>query len=128
MDDWPGGGAKFCKECGTAIGGADNYCPGCGRAVAENAPAPVVAPESVPPAPAKRKWPVVVTALVLIFLIGGYVSGTFDHVLYNVGLNYKECARNGFGATFCGSELDEYRERVQGVQNRLNSLKEETER
>jgi len=57
-----------------------------------------------------------VTALVLVLLIGGYVSGTFDHVLYNVGLNYKECARNGFGATFCGDELDQYRERVQGLQ------------
>lgn len=108
------GGAKFCRECGTAIGAA-RYCPGCGQPTADHVPAPV-AGASAPPSPAKRKWPIAVTALVLVLLIGGYVSGTFDHVLYNVGLNYKECARNGFGATFCGDELDQYRERVQGLQ------------
>jgi hypothetical protein len=49
---------------------------------------------------------------VVALLIAGYVSGQFDHPLYSVGLNFNECARNGFGATFCGSELDEYRERI----------------
>lgn len=28
-------------------------------------------------------------------------------------------ACSGLGATFCGSELDEYRTRIQGVQERL---------
>ncbi|HWF31179.1 MAG TPA: hypothetical protein VG188_01335 [Solirubrobacteraceae bacterium] len=113
-----GSGAKFCKACGAAIHGEDNYCPGCGRPVAEDAPAAGVAADKATPQTG-RKWPALLTVIVLIVFVGGYLSGTFDHVLYNVGLNYKECARNGFGATFCGSELDQYRERIQSVQTRL---------
>lgn len=60
-----------------------------------------------------------VAVVAVLAVLGFYFSGRLDHALYGVGLNFNECARNGFGATFCGSELDEYRTRVQGVQERL---------
>jgi hypothetical protein len=53
--------------------------------------------------------------LVLLAIGGFYANGNFDRILYNVGLNFHECARNGFGATFCGKELDQYRERISRV-------------
>jgi len=67
-------------------------------------------------------WRSILIVVAVVALIGFYLHGTFDRVLYGVGLNFNECARNGFGATFCGKELDEYRERVQGVQERLRAL------
>jgi hypothetical protein len=50
--------------------------------------------------------------LLIALLIALWSRGTFDHLLVNVGLNAKECARNGFGATFCGDELDRYRRQI----------------
>jgi hypothetical protein len=55
---------------------------------------------------------VALVVLALVVLGALYARGTFDRVLVNVGLNAKECGRNGFGATFCGQELVEYRERI----------------
>ena len=55
-------------------------------------------------------------ALILVIVFVLWRLGTFDHALYNVGLNAKECARNGYGATFCGKELDEYRERLRSIE------------
>lgn len=52
-------------------------------------------------------------ALGLLVLFGVWHAGTFDHALVNIGLNAQKCARNGFGATFCGKELDEYQARLQ---------------
>lgn len=46
---------------------------------------------------------------VVLFL---YATGRLDHALYPVGLNLHECARNGYGAVFCGDELTHYRETV----------------
>lgn len=54
--------------------------------------------------------------LIALLLVGLYFSGRLDHLLYNVGLNYHQCARNGFGAVFCGQELTDYQNRVQSVQ------------
>ena len=51
-------------------------------------------------------------ALVAIVIVGLYFSGRLDHPLYNLGLNYNACARNGFGAVFCGSELTQYEQRI----------------
>lgn len=45
-------------------------------------------------------------------LLGMWQHGMFDHALVNVGLNAKDCATNGFGARFCGDELDDYRRNV----------------
>lgn len=53
----------------------------------------------------KSLWLLIVLVFVVLFL--AWRAGTFDHVLVNVGLNAKPCARNGFGATFCGKELEE---------------------
>jgi hypothetical protein len=77
-------------------------------------------PDSQPPVeppPEPKRWHErwswrILIILVLLVLFAGWRSGTFDHALYNVGLNAKPCARNGFGATFCGQELTEYRERL----------------
>jgi hypothetical protein len=57
----------------------------------------------------------VAVGIVVVIMVIAWRAGTFDHVLYNVGLNAKECARNGFGAVFCGSELDEYREHIESA-------------
>ena len=57
-----------------------------------------------------RKSLILVT-LVLIVLFA-WTRGTFDHLLVNAGLNYNDCARNGFGATFCGDELKTYQARL----------------
>jgi hypothetical protein len=65
----------------------------------------------------KTKWHqrlgvrLLIVAVVLI-LVAAWRAGTFDQALYKVGLNAKECARNGLGATFCGQELTEYRDRI----------------
>lgn len=67
-------------------------------------------PNPTLPAPARwhqRRGPRVWIALLAIVLFFGWKAGTFDHALVNVGLNAKPCARNGFGATFCGQELEE---------------------
>lgn len=81
--------------------------------------------ESIPGEPVaaepKRRWGRRLAIVVaVIAVIGLWQAGAFDHALVNVGLNAKECARNGFGATFCGQELTEYRER-------LNLVKSESE-
>jgi Skp family chaperone for outer membrane proteins len=51
-------------------------------------------------------------ALLIVAVVALYFHGNLDRPLYNIGLNYHECARNGLGASFCGKELDEYRERI----------------
>jgi len=56
---------------------------------------------------------IVLAAIGLTMLLGkGYEQGRFDHALYNVGLNYTECAQNGFGSVFCGDELERYKARI----------------
>jgi hypothetical protein len=53
----------------------------------------------------------VVGAAIAVLLIL-YFTGRLDHVLYPLGLNLNECAKNGFGSVYCGDELTEYRNRV----------------
>jgi hypothetical protein len=53
-----------------------------------------------------------VLAAVIVALFAFYFHGTFDRALSPVGLNFNECDRNGYGATFCGTELDHYRDRL----------------
>jgi hypothetical protein len=79
---------------------------------------PVPPPEKPEPPPAGPKrwherwsWRILIVLIVFV-LFAGWRAGTFDHALVNVGLNAKPCARNGLGATFCGQELTEYRERL----------------
>ena len=87
------------------------------RRLYPRAPEPPEPPAYEPPEPERKPWHRrwtwrILIALALLVLFTAWRAGTFDHVLYNVGLNAKECARNGFGAVFCGQELTEYRERV----------------
>lgn len=49
---------------------------------------------------------------VLGIALAAYLSGSMDKTLEPIGLNLNECATNGFGATFCGDDLDRYEERV----------------
>jgi len=70
----------------------------------------------------------VAVGLILIVLFLAWHAGTFDHLLYNVGLNAKPCARNGFGATFCGEELTEYNERLENAKREGNEASEKIER
>jgi hypothetical protein len=68
-----------------------------------------------------RRRTLILVGLAVAVVIGFYVNGSFDRPLSSIGLNFHECSRNGLGATFCGNELDEYRER-------LSRAKEATER
>jgi len=63
----------------------------------------------------------IVIAAVVVILGALYFTGRLDYALYNVGLNFRECARNGFGATFCGSDLTAYQNRIRGVQQSVQN-------
>jgi FlaG/FlaF family flagellin (archaellin) len=73
----------------------------------------------------ERRLVLVAITVVLVALFAAWHAGTFDHVLYNVGLNAKPCARNGYGAVFCGAELEEYNHRVEGVRHNLEVTQQE---
>lgn len=62
---------------------------------------------AVKPQTVRRLVGAVIAVLLLL-----YFTGRLDHVLYPVGLNLNECAKNGFGSVYCGDELTEYRNRV----------------
>jgi hypothetical protein len=51
-----------------------------------------------------------------------YFSGRMDPLLYNVGLNFHPCLKNGYGAVFCGQNAKNYCDELDstGV-NDLNS-------
>jgi len=56
----------------------------------------------------------VIWVVVILAVIGigkAWSVGTFDNFLWRVGLNAKPCATNGFGATFCGDDLERYNKR-----------------
>lgn len=73
----------------------------------------------------------IVGIAVVIALLFAYVGGTFDRALAPLGLNWGECATNGFGATFCGDDLDDYRQQVaepaQEAQGEIERLGREAE-
>ncbi len=61
--------------------------------------------------------------IVVISLL--WVWGTFDYALVNWGLNAKPCGRNGFGATFCGGDLERYnREVAEPIQRAARELQQ----
>lgn len=80
-------------------------------------------PPAEAPAPAVRRsrpsrfW---LVALLVVAIGGAWTSGSLDHVLVNVGLNYNDCVRNGFGATFCGDEATAYQQRVDNLTRSIN--------
>jgi hypothetical protein len=92
---------------------------------------PVEPPEPEPPRPPKKwhqkaRWRILIGFFVFT-LAAGWNAGTFDHVLVNVGLNAKPCARNGFGAVFCGKELEERRAQQQQSESEAAKLKQQGE-
>lgn len=70
-----------------------------------------------------KRRTLILVGLAVAVLIGFYIHGSFDRPLSSIGLNFHECARNGFGATFCGSELNQYRERVQRAKEGVERVK-----
>lgn len=106
-----------CPACSESIRVEADVCKHCGARMEDydNEPAPEIA------SPAQGRWTerrIGVTVLVVVLLVL-WRLGTFDHLLVDVGLNAKECAHNGFGATYCGKELDEYRERLRSTETAL---------
>lgn len=81
------------------------------------------------PADSIRRRPalIVVALVVLLGLVALWSVGTFDHALVNIGLNAQRCARNGFGATFCGKELDEYNARLQRAKEQGEAITRKVE-
>lgn len=70
----------------------------------QRAPKPVFSPQ--------RVRSICAAALVILGIL--YFTGHLDHLLYPVGLNFNKCGKNGFGSVYCGKELTEYEERIEG--------------
>lgn len=63
--------------------------------------------------------------IAVVVIVGAlYLSGRLDYALYPVGLNFHTCARNGFGATFCGRDLTAYEARIHGAQRQLQETEQ----
>lgn len=56
-----------------------------------------------------------VAAILMVLLFGLYMNGNLDHTLFPLHMNKNECARNGYGAVFCGDELTQYRQNLDSV-------------
>ncbi len=83
--------------------------------------------QASPRKPRGSRVATILVGLAIMVTILLWAAGTFDRLLYPVGLNLHECARNGFGATFCGKELDEYRERISRAKQEGRRAGEEVE-
>ena len=70
----------------------------------EGEPAPTGAPG--------RRWLATGAIFVTLFVLALWHVGTFDHGLVDWGLNAKDCARNDFGAVYCGEELSREQSRT----------------
>ena len=75
--------------------------------------------------PRPLHWWLLGGVVIVIILVVLWSRGTFDRPLYSIGLNANECARNGFGATFCGKELDAYRAKVRAINAHFGEAKHE---
>jgi hypothetical protein len=64
----------------------------------------------------RKTW---IIGAIVVILAALYFSGRLDYALDNDGLNFQTCARNGFGATFCGADLTAYQNRISGVQQQI---------
>ena len=59
-----------------------------------------------------RKTIIVVCLLAILALLGLWETGRMDPFLSQFGLNKNDCVKNGFGATFCGSDATRYQQNV----------------
>lgn len=73
-------------------------------------------------------WKRIALAVVVGAVLALYLLGRLDYALYPVGLNFHDCARNGLGATFCGSDLTQYEQRWQGVQEQIQQAQQAAQR
>jgi hypothetical protein len=62
----------------------------------------------------RRKRIIVGLLLAVLALLGLWISGRMDPMLAQAGLNYHDCFKNAFGATFCGDAAMKYQAGVQG--------------
>jgi len=62
----------------------------------------------------ENKKAIVIVAIFCVLLFA-WTRGTFDNFLWRVHLNYTTCGTNGFGATFCGKDLERYQQRLQNA-------------
>lgn len=53
-----------------------------------------------------------------IGVVAYWTTGRMDPALSSLGLNYTDCASNGFGATLCGDDLKRYERAVKGSDNK----------
>ncbi len=67
-----------------------------------------------------QHWKALTVLTVIVVL---YFYGTFDHLLYHVGLQAHDCIKNGFGTVYCGQEATEYKEHIQAVKENLERIK-----
>lgn len=70
------------------------------------------------------RWLKLTLAAMAVILAALYFTGRLDYALYPVGLNFHACGRNGFGATFCGSDLTAYKNRIRGVQQQIQTTEQ----
>jgi hypothetical protein len=57
--------------------------------------------------------------LLVLALLGLWTTGRMDTTLAGVGLNYHDCVKNAFGATFCGADAKKYEQNVQSIEDSL---------
>jgi hypothetical protein len=68
----------------------------------------------------RKNGRVLIAIAVVAVVIVAWTHGTFDNFLWRVHLNYTTCGMNGFGATFCGKDYDQYNQRLQQAGIRVN--------
>jgi hypothetical protein len=62
---------------------------------------------------ASRRKKLVLAALVAVLALGLlWSTGRMDTFLVQFGLNKNDCVKNGFGATFCGTDATNYQQNV----------------
>lgn len=100
--------ARVCPDCGS-LAGAQPFCAQCGRKLSLIERLPAGAEANTEGTPTKKRGNKrMIVGLIVVVLGVLYFTGSLDRMLVNVGLNFKPCAQNGFGATMCGSQLKSY--------------------
>ncbi len=104
---------RYCNFTARKVTGGRLWCPRCRQVVGSRSQG----------APILGLW-VIILSIAALFLAGGfYVTGTFDHNLYSIGLNWEPCAVKWLqGQTICGEELSAGTSAHNGLREKLESL------